>query len=85
MSINNLLPNAKNIDLIIAEKEMLQEELCKKAGISQQTLSTIRRTGRASLTTIGKIARALGVPVADIIIEENPKKAETEQWRNQQL
>jgi len=72
MHVNSLRPNAKKIDLVIAEKEMLQEEVCKKAGISQQTLSAIRRSGRASLATIGKIARALGVSVTDIILEEEP-------------
>ena len=76
MSINNLRPNAKKIDLVIAEKKMLQEELCKKAGISQQTLSAIRRSGRASLITIGKIAHALGVPVSDIVFEEEYQRAE---------
>jgi transcriptional regulator with XRE-family HTH domain len=77
MSVNNLRPNAKKIDLVIAEKEMLQKEVCKKAGISQQTLSAIRRSGgRASLITIGKIANALGVPVSEIIVEEEYQKAE---------
>jgi len=71
MSTNHLRPNAKKIFLMIAEKEMLKETFCKKAGISTQTLCTIRRTERASLLTIGKIARALGVPVADIILEQN--------------
>ncbi|MCL2688282.1 MAG: helix-turn-helix transcriptional regulator [Chitinispirillia bacterium] len=71
MPVNNLRPSAKKIDLIIAEKEMLQDEVCKKAGISQQTLCTIRRTERASLATIGKIARALGVSVTEIIFDEN--------------
>ena len=78
MPINSLRPNAKKIDLVIAEREMLQNELCKKAEISQQTLSAIRRSGRASLATIGKIARALDVPVTDIILEEEPKKVKTQ-------
>jgi len=69
-SIINLRPNAKKIDLIIAENEMLQEEVCRRAGITQQTLSAIRRSGKASLVTIGKIARALGVPVTEIILED---------------
>jgi len=74
MPVNNLRPNSKKIDLLIAEKEMLQEEVCKKAGLTQQTLSGIRRTERASLATIGKIARALGVSVTDIIYEEESQK-----------
>ena len=70
MSINNLKPDAKKIDLILAERKMLQQDLCEKAKISQQTLSAIRRTGRASLTTIGKISHALNVPVSEIILIE---------------
>jgi len=72
MANKALRPDAKKIDLIIAKKEILQDEVCKRAGISQQTLSTIRRTNRASLATIGKIARVLGVSVVDIILEEEP-------------
>ena len=47
---------------------MTVKELSEKAGITDQTLQNVlRERKKPNFSTIGKIAHALGVPVADII------------------
>ena len=59
------------IKMTIAEKKMSQAELAKKAGISRQSISTILTRGTCTLSTAGKIAEGLGIPVSDLAKEES--------------
>lgn len=54
----------------LAEKGMLYKELCSNAGISEVEFRKIRSGERnPKPATIGKIAKAIGVSVKDIIQE----------------
>lgn len=58
----------------VREKQnMSQEELSKKSGVSRGTISALENgSSRATTTkTLMNIARALGVPVEDIIFTDN--------------
>lgn len=58
---------AKTIRRLREERKIAQEELAYRAGLSTGSLSRIER-GRASptWTTVGRIARALGLSVAEL-------------------
>lgn len=59
------------LNLEMAKSCMLIKDICEKAGIGTATMVAIRSGRRnASITTIGKIAKALNVPVSSLI-EEN--------------
>ncbi len=58
------------IKLILAEREMTRTELSDLCGISRQNVSTILTRGTCELKTAGKIAKGLGIPVAEIVKEE---------------
>ena len=55
---------------LLAERDMTRVELAALCGISRQNISTIVRRGTCEPKTAGKLARGLGVPVKDIIMEE---------------
>lgn len=56
------------LNLELAKSCMLLKDVCEKAGISQPTLRKIRAGERnPTPATIGKIAKALGVAVSDLI------------------
>lgn len=46
-------------------------QIAEKAGIKPQCYSAVKNRGTCSSTTIGKIARALGVDVTEIIEQED--------------
>ncbi len=50
------------------EKRMSQDELCKRAGVSRQTISDLEsgREVNTTTATLGKIADALDCSIADI-------------------
>lgn len=54
-------------------KNMTQEELAERSGVSRGTISALENgTSRATTTkTLMNIARALGVPIEAIIFDEN--------------
>lgn len=54
------------IKLVLAEQEMTQTDLAERCGISRQFLSTILTRGTCQPKTVGKLAKGLGVPVAEI-------------------
>lgn len=56
--------------LILAEREMNRTELAECSGLSRQNISTILTRGTCELKTVGKIAKGLGVSVAEIMKEE---------------
>ena len=62
--------NTRLVETMQAEQNITQSELAARSGFSRQSLSTILRRGTAAPKTVGKLARGLGVPVADIIREE---------------
>lgn len=62
--------NTRLVETMFAEQGLTQSELAARSGFSRQNLSTILRRGTAAPKTVGKLARGLGVPVADIIREE---------------
>ena len=60
--------NTLRIKHILLDKSMSRADLAEKAGISyQRACSYLTGYCTPSLNTLGKIARALGVSVADII------------------
>lgn len=62
--------NTRRVETAVAERGLTQSELAAQSGLSRQSLSTILRRGTAAPKTVGKLARGLGVPVADITKEE---------------
>lgn len=57
----------EKIECIMATKGLTAADTAEKAGISRQNFSTIRLRGTCTPATAGKVARGLGVDVADII------------------
>lgn len=62
--------NAWKIKLILAEQEMNQSDLAAKLGADRQMVNDVLRRETCSLRTLGRIAKALGVPVDEIVKEE---------------
>lgn len=62
--------NARYIETMQAELGMTKKDLATACGISAQNVSTIIRRGTCAPKTAGKLARGLGVPVAEIIRKE---------------
>lgn len=62
--------NTQYIKLAVADKGWTWAEYAASCGISRQNISTIIRRGTCEPKTAGKLARGLGVPVAEIIREE---------------
>ena len=58
------------IKLIVAERELKIGELAKKMGFHRDIVHQIFRRGTCTPRTAGKIAHALDVSVADIVIRE---------------
>ena len=63
--------NTWKIKLILAEKEMNQVDLAAKCGVNRQQINEILSRETCSLKTLGRIAKALGVPVTEIVKEES--------------
>lgn len=56
------------LDLAMANKQYLAKELSEKCGVSQVTITRITKgIQEARPETVGKIAKALDVSVADLI------------------
>ncbi len=60
--------STEKLELAMAQKKMLQKDLCEKACIAPRPFIAIRK-GKVNPrpATVGKIADALGVSIADII------------------
>lgn len=58
------------VELLQAEQGLTNAVLAERSGISRQSVSTILRRGTCSPVNAGKLARGLGVSVADIIEKE---------------
>ena len=61
--------NARRIEAIMAETGLTKKALSERCGISAQNVSTVIRRGTCEPKTAGKLARGLGVTVAEIIKE----------------
>jgi len=61
--------SATKINLLKAEQRLTNSALAERSGISRQSISTILLRGTCNPITAGKLARGLGVSVADIIKE----------------
>ncbi len=62
--------NVWRIKLILAEKGMNQSDLAVKIGVNRQQVNDLLSRETCTLKTLGRIAKALGVPVAEIVKEE---------------
>ena len=63
--------DSQKLDLLMAVQCLTAEQLTKITGVSQPSISRLRKgTQKPRPATIGKIAKALGVDVLDIIITE---------------
>lgn len=65
--------NLRAVKVRMAEMEINQKMLAGMAGIEVATLSRVFRNtvANVSLPTVGKIAKALNVPVTEIIMDED--------------
>ena len=57
------------IKLMLADRQMTQTDLSAKSSVSRQNISTILLRGTCSAITAGKLAKALGVDVRQIVKE----------------
>lgn len=57
----------EKIRLELARKEWTQQQLANKADVHGRTLWNVIKLGSATPRTVGKIARALGVDVEEIM------------------
>lgn len=64
-----LIPNTTAISILLAEQELESKDLATKTGIGISIIYAIRRGCYTKPKYIGKIAKALGCKVKDIIIE----------------
>lgn len=62
--------NAWKIKLVLAEKGMNQADLAIKCGVNRQQINEILSRESCTLKTLGRIAKALDIPVAEIVKED---------------
>lgn len=63
--------NAVKILVILAKTMQSKTTLAESAKLSRQTVTNVLKTGECKPETAGKIAKALGVDVTEIIETEN--------------
>jgi transcriptional regulator with XRE-family HTH domain len=66
--------NAEAVKALRLASGESQETLAIRAGLTEPTLNYIERgrTERPRFVTLKKLSEALGVPVTDLVIAENP-------------
>lgn len=62
--------NTNKVKLILAEQELTMTAFAKNSGVSRQNISIIFARGTCNPVTAGKLAKGLGVPVAEIVKED---------------
>lgn len=67
----NMRLNHKKIELALARKEIEVKAFCEEAGISTFTFYRIMHGKPFRIRTAGRLARALGVDVTEILEEES--------------
>ena len=70
-----MIINFKKLDLVLAEKCMCGANLCTKAMISSATLTRAKKGSNVRTSTIGRIARVLGVRPIDIVYNDGGEEA----------
>lgn len=68
--MSNLRINQDKVQIKMAEKCMNPYDLCSAAGISYTSYRRIMKKGGCKIATLGKIAKALGVDVKEILEED---------------
>lgn len=63
--------NVIRILVILAKTTQSKAKLAENAKLSRQTVTNVLKTGECKPETVGKIAKALGVDVTEIIETEN--------------
>lgn len=63
--------DVKNINFLMAEQEISQAELAERCGVMRQNIHAILNRGTCLPKTAGKLAKALGVNVREIVKEED--------------
>lgn len=58
------------INAYLAESGLTSTAFAAKAGIARQNFSTIKTRGTCSPQNAGKIARAMGIDVKELLLEE---------------
>lgn len=59
--------NREKVDIVLARKGVTVSALCKNAGFSRNRFYTVMNSKKISPMTAGRIAKALGVDVTEII------------------
>lgn len=59
--------NTHKINVLLANKGLTQTALAEQTGISRQSICTILKRGTCYPVSAGKIARALGVDVEELL------------------
>ena len=62
-----MIVSAMKIEARLAELGLTKTALAERCGVSRQNISTIVRRGTCEPRTAGKLAKGLGVELADII------------------
>ena len=59
--------NARKVEAMLARDSLTRTEVSKRSGISRQSVSCILQRGTCSTVNAGRLARALGVDVTEIM------------------
>lgn len=62
--------NTRSINLLLARQSITKSELAKRSGLTKQATCQLIKRGTCEPRTAGKIARALGVDVEELIEHE---------------
>ena len=62
--------DGRKLNIELARHEMSVTQLAEAAGINRTSIAAIRKTGVCKTTTAGKLARALGIDVTEIMADE---------------
>ena len=62
----------------MARQEIKVQELAKKAGISRMTVSAMRNGKSCAENSVKHVARALGVPIEALMMDEEDSKCSKE-------
>ena len=63
--------NMKKVNIAIANTGLTKTQLAEKAGYSRQRFMMVLNQRELTPLAVGKIAKALGVDVADIVVDED--------------
>lgn len=62
--------SSEKVEMILADRCMLYTDLAKKSNLSPFTITRMRTGAEVNPSTVGKIAKALGVTVQELIETE---------------